>query len=116
MKNKFAIINFSLMIVVLFSMLFQSLHSYEHILQKLQEEKCDKKHIVAKTTQVSHNHKDIEHCFTCEFTFSQFLSANFSAFEFIKNSTSFKNIFFFTSEINYFYKGISYALRGPPIV
>lgn len=113
MKKKFAIINFSLMIAVLFAMLFQSLHSYEHLIAQFSEVKCHQKHI-AFGTQVTHEHDNIDHCFACEFTFSHFISSNLNCFKLSNSLVFFKNTFFYLKKINPFYNGISYSLRGPP--
>ena len=101
------------MVVVLFSMLFQSLHSYEHLLAQLSEPECHQKHSTSGT-QVTHKHLSFEHCFACEFTFSHFISSNLNTFKFFVKTILFKNKFFFLNQINKFYKGISYSLRGPP--
>ncbi len=113
MKNRFAIINFCLMIAVLFSMLFQSLHSYEHLIAKFSEQKCHQKHITFGT-QVSHEHNTFDHCFACEFTFSHFVSSSLTPIKFLNNTIFFKSTFFYLKKINQFYNGISYSLRGPP--
>ncbi len=103
------------MIAVLFSMLFQSLHSYEHLIAELTKEKCHKKHI-GIGTQVTHEHNSLEHCFVCEFTFSHFTSSTLNSFKSSIFGNFFKNYFFYINEIHQFYNGISYLLRGPPIV
>ena len=114
MKNKFAIINISLVIAVLFSMLFQSLHSYEHLLEKNSQEKCHQKHI-GSGTQLTHQHYNLEHCFACEFTFSNFISSDFFTFEFKKVTLLSYYSFFNSKEIINFFKGSLFALRAPPI-
>ena len=114
MKKKFVLINFSLMIAVLFSMLFQSLHSYEHLLEKNSQEKCHQKHI-GSGKQLTHQHYNLEHCFACEFTFSNFIPSELFTFEF-KNVTLLSYYSFFNSkEIVNFFKGSLFALRAPPI-
>ena len=113
MKNKFVFVNFSLMVAVLFAMLYQSVHSYEHLLVQLSQQKCNQKHIT-KGIQVTHEHNDFEHCFSCEFLFSNFISSNLSVIKFSTNIVFFEDIFFYVKQINQFYNGISYSLRGPP--
>lgn len=115
MKRKFAIINFCLMIVVLFVMLFQSIHSYEHILKQLSEKKCHEKHDYS-ATNFQHKHSSFDHCFSCEFTFSTFAAFDLKYFESVKFNTIFKNIFFYLDTENLYFKGISYTLRGPPVI
>ena len=113
MKSKFVIINISLMITVLFAMLFQSLHSYEHLIQDLSEQKCHQKHQFIGE-QVTHDHHNLEECFACEFTFNNFIFSNLTFFRFLNHTVFFKNTFFYLKESHSFYKGISYSLRGPP--
>ncbi len=115
MKSEYAIINFYLAIVVLFVMLFQSVHSYEHILKQLTEEKCQETHDYS-VTHFQHKHSTFDHCFSCEFTLSTFTLFDLKNFEFIKFNTFFKNPFFYLNTNNSFFKGISYSLRGPPLV
>ena len=113
MKNKFAIINVSLMVVVLCSMLFQSVHSYEHLLAQLSKPECHENHGFSGA-QITHEHQGFEHCFACEFTFSHFISSNLSVYKSLIKTILFKNNFFLLNKINKFYNGISYSLRGPP--
>ncbi|MFI0492139.1 MAG: hypothetical protein ACH345_11650, partial [Flavobacterium sp.] len=81
MKKKLILINFTLMIVVLFSILFQSFHSYEHLAKELSQEICHHKYNLHKT-EFTHQHNNFEHCSICEFTFSNYIPTDFSLFEF----------------------------------
>lgn len=97
------------MIAVLFAILFQSLHSYEHILEENETyTKLDssKKDVHAN----DHNHGK---CFVCEFTFSNFIGAEFTSFQF---KTSFQAIAysFFYTETPSVFSGSQATLRGPP--
>ena len=114
MKKQFAIINISLMITVLFAMLFQSLHSYEHLIQNLSEQKCHQKHI-GSGTQLTHQHYNSEHCFACEFTFSSFIPSELFTFYFKKATIVYGYSFFNSKEIINYFKGSLFALRAPPI-
>ncbi len=97
------------MFSVLFAILFQSLHSYEHFLG-------DEIAIVQQDShshdlhQSDHNH---EKCFVCEFTFSSFLNIENSTFtfnfEFVKVPYQFP-----TPESAPYFSGSSLSLRGPP--
>ena len=109
MKKKFAILNLSLMFSVLFAILFQSLHSYEHFLgEELAIHKVDSQE--HDLHQNGHNH---EKCFVCEFTFSSFLAGEKPSFTFVfelvkvpyQLPVSVKPIVF---------SGSSFSLRGPP--
>ena len=113
MKNKFIIINALMSVVILFAILFQSVHSYEHLLKELTEKKCLHKHDSEK--EITHNHK-FEKCFVCEFAFSSYISTNSSSFSFSNEVIIHKKPSFYYTNPNSFFTGISYSLRGPPQV
>lgn len=97
------------MFSVLFAILFQSLHSYEHFLG-------DEISIVQKDS----NHKDLhqndhnhEKCFVCEFTFSSFLANEKPSFTFFSEIV--KVPYQFPISVNpTVFSGLSFSLRGPP--
>ena len=95
------------MITVLFAILFQSLHSYGHIL------KATFTHLDASKKDVHANDHNHEKCFVCEFTFSSFIGTEFTSFQF---KTSFEAIAynFFYTEIPSVFSGSQATLRGPP--
>lgn len=113
MKNKIILINLSLMVAVLFAMLFQSLHGYEHIIKDHSTPKCHLKHLTSQN-QITHEHNSIEHCFACEFTFSNYKSAEIQIVSFVASLPCFKSTFYYVKRLHSFYNGISYSLRGPP--
>jgi len=111
MKKKIAILNFVLSAVVLFAMLFQSFHSYEHLAKQLSEKHCLHEH--HSKAEITHQHHGAEHCFLCEFTFHSFIAPDVFSFE----------VYFSHTEIPYFiasvetpqsFSGSLYSLRGPP--
>ncbi len=114
MKKRHQIINSLMSVVILFAILFQSLHSYEHLVKEISEKKCEHKHI--SDQQITHQHQDFDKCFVCEFAFSSYISNKIQSFS-ISNDSFFHKIdsFSFKDSISFF-KGISYSLRGPPIV
>lgn len=114
MKNKFAILNALMSVVILFAILFQSLHNYEHLLKQITEKKCFHKHVFDK--EITHQHKHFDKCFVCEFAFSSFITSNIQSFSFNNDSNFFKKDSYFLQESNDFFSGISYSLRGPPTV
>lgn len=114
MKNKFVIINFALSIVVLFSILFQSVHSYEHLAKQISEKKCLHKH--NSNTEITHQHDAFENCFVCGFTFSSFISQDIIAFKFKKTAVDLTIPFGISRAITPYFKGALFALRAPPIV
>lgn len=97
------------MATVLFALLFQSLHSYEHFLDD--RIAVHEKNDVQK--DVHQNGHDHEHCFVCEFTFNQFVST--SVFTFHESTVFEVNTYhFFYTEAPSFFAGNQSLLRGPP--
>jgi hypothetical protein len=113
MKKKFVILNSFLALAVLFVMLFQSVHSFEHLAQQLSEKKCHHKYTSSK--EITHQHHNFDHCFVCNFTLSSFVDSNISQFEFKKIIISSGYSLFKSREITQFFKGSLFALRAPPI-
>lgn len=112
-KKKLILINFNLMIVVLFSILFQSFHSYQHLEKELSQEICHHKYHLHKT-ELTHQHNSFEHCSLCEFTFSNYIPTGFSTFEFklAVFPTRISNYYF--KENTKYFKGSFFSLRAPP--
>lgn len=115
MKNKKSLLNFLFAGMVLFSILFQSLHSYEHVLEQIQKEVCYHEHNKNKA-DVTHAHAGFENCLVCHYSFSPFEFANsFSAL--LNNSEGIVDTnFIFYPKVSLFYKGSLFALRAPPTV
>ncbi|OOV19045.1 hypothetical protein [Flavobacterium sp. LM4] len=112
MKKKFIIINVFLSMAVLFSILFQSIHSHEHHTEKLAEKHC---HYSKSKAEVAHSHSISEKCFTCDFNFILFTITNFYVLHFHKNSAVNTLTSFFFYQHSSFFKGSLFSLRGPPI-
>lgn len=97
------------MFTVLFAILFQTLHSYEHFLGEeisFHQHDSNQKDL----HQNDHNH---EKCFVCEFTFSSFLANEKPSFTFL--SAFVKVPYQFPFSVNpTVYSGSSFSLRGPP--
>lgn len=113
MKKKFAIINLSLMLTVLFSILFQSVHSYEHFAH---HETVSIGHSDDGKAKVQAHDHDHEKCFVCEFTLSSFIATEFTTFQ---PQISLR----VASQINYpkletpeFFSGSYSSHRGPPSI
>jgi hypothetical protein len=111
MKKRFAIVNSVLMMAVLFAMLLQSMHSFEHIGQLFSKKECHHKY--TGQTEISHQHHPFDHCFVCEFTFSAFLSPQAFSYSLRipQSAIPFQNS---TFEAISSFSGSSYSLRGPP--
>lgn len=98
------------MLSVLFAILFQSVHSYEHFLgAEIALHQVDSQD--QDLHQNGHNHQK---CFVCEFTFNNFVATEFTSFSF---SNSFEVIAynFFYSENPFLFVGSPTSLRGPPV-
>ena len=101
-------------VVILFAILFQSIHSFEHLTKQLTEKKCLHKH--TSIADITHEHKVFDKCFTCEFAFSSFISTSIQSFVFANGLCLYNGNSYFLKESVHYYSGISYSLRGPPIV
>ena len=97
------------MFSVLFAILFQTLHSYEHFLgEEISFHQPDSQQ--KDLHQNNHNH---EKCFVCEFTFSSFLASENASFTFLNEVT--KVPYQFPISVNpTVFSGSVFHLRGPP--
>lgn len=112
MKKKLILINYSLLGAILFAVLFQSGHSFEHLVKQLTTDHCHHKYNKDKT-EFSHAHNDFDDCFVCEYSFSNYIPTEFYSFEFKNFVTNSKIIFGYKSvEINC--NSTFFYLRGPP--
>ena len=111
MKKRFAIINSVLMAAVLFSMLLQSLHSFEHLSELFARKECHHKY--SGQTELSHQHHPFDDCFVCEFTFSAFISPPHFHYP-LHFAQGFIPYRFVQTETVFSFPGSSYSLRGPP--
>lgn len=98
---------------VLFSILFQAIHSYEHHSEKLATKTCDH-HYYKDKTEVNHSHSTFEKCFVCDFNLSSFTNADFQVFEFYANNLVAHYPKFFFQKKSSFFKGCIFSLRAPP--
>jgi hypothetical protein len=114
MKKKLVILNYSLVMVVLFGVLFQSLHSFEHLVEQLTAEHCDHKYHKGKT-EFTHSHHDFDDCFVCEYSFSNYIPTDFFSFEFKIPVNDTISLFGYGEKI-VFFSGSVIKSRGPPSV
>ncbi|TDD93537.1 hypothetical protein E0F76_19015 [Flavobacterium cellulosilyticum] len=112
MKKKILILNSLLVFAVLFSMLFQSIHSYEHLIKQLSEKECHHKYVSSK--EITHQHNNFDHCFVCSFTLSSFVPSNSSHFDFKNFDFPSSHFNFKSRETTPFFEGSLFALRAPP--
>lgn len=113
MKKRFVILNSFLALAVLFAMLFQTVHSYEHLAQQLLEKKCH--HSSSSKHEITHQHHNFDHCYVCDFNVSNFISAEITSCEFQDVIIPSGYTFFKSREITQFFKGSLFALRAPPV-
>ncbi|WP_230470635.1 hypothetical protein [Flavobacterium cheongpyeongense] len=112
-KKKFLRINLFMSLMVLFAMLFQTIHSYEHIYTQIHEKHCDHKY-TPHQKQITHSHAVDTNCPVCHFAFSTFISNSFHTFSFHKQDVVTSAVFFYSKTSSTFFKGSLFALRAPP--
>jgi hypothetical protein len=95
-------------------MLFQSIHSFEHLSQQISEKKCHHKYTSSK--EITHQHHNFDDCFVCHFSVSNFVSSGTFNFECQKTTFPSGYSFFKSKEITQFFKGSLFALRAPPTI
>jgi len=111
MKKRIAIINFTLMIAVLFAMLLQSVHSFKHISKLFSEKECHHKY--TGKTEISHQHHPFDHCFACDFTFSSGIASEVLSTKVNSHFLAIPCFYAIPKSIVPFSGNLNY-LRGPP--
>ncbi|CAM3464643.1 DUF2946 domain-containing protein [Flavobacterium longum] len=113
MKNKLTIWQFFLTGAFLFAVLYPSLDGLHHLEKEMSVKHCEHQYAVGKT-EVNHSHHGVEKCYSCEFTFSQFLSAPILSFShkipFVHSAYAAT----YTKDVNPAFRGSLFAHRGPP--
>jgi hypothetical protein len=107
-EKKFSILNLILTIAVLFSMLSQSVHSYEHVPKEFSK-KCY--HKLTSSTEITHQHNKFHSCL-CSFSISSFFIADVNYPEPSILVLSSGNSSTISKEIIHL-QGKPFALRGP---
>lgn len=100
-------------LVVLFAMLFQTIHSYEHVFKQITEKQCHHSPIKGQK-QITHSHSVDTTCHVCHFAFSTYIPNPFKTLFFNKINVETSDVFFYTSTESAFFKGSLFALRAPP--
>jgi hypothetical protein len=98
---------------VLLTILFQSIHAYEHHSEQI-EAKYSQHHSKNKV-KINNKHSISEKCFSCDFNFYQFTTANFFAFEFHIHKVVTTFFLFSSQQHPSFFAGSFFSLRAPPI-
>lgn len=112
MKTKLVVINYLLTFAVLFSILFQSVHTYSHYEKQLSEKKC--LHKYNSSQEITHQHHNFDHCLVCDFTFSNYITTDLFHINHKKIEIPIGYSFFKSREITQFFKGSLFSLRAPP--
>jgi hypothetical protein len=112
MKIKKQLYNCTFLLVIVFSILFQSLHSYEHIIKQFSEKQCHHKYSNSKA-EITHNHPKFENCFVCKYSFSGYCTISLEQLVFNRN---FDNVELFSIIFKTvsFFSGSLFSLRAPP--
>ncbi|MCF6131268.1 hypothetical protein [Flavobacterium wongokense] len=114
MKKRFLILNSIMGLVVLFAILFQSFDAMSHLEKQFSEKHCNHKYNHSQT-EINHAHEGFDHCFTCEFAFSSFISPSKITFTVPKIQVVTKYSAYYSKEITQSFRGSLFALRAPPI-
>jgi hypothetical protein len=114
MKKKQLIISLSLAVTVLFSILFQSLHTYGHFVKEFFQTECHHKHN-GTTAQITHKHHSFDTCKVCHFTFGSYVAPKVLVYTLISNYKV-APYFYKTARAIVSFSGSLYSLRGPPLV
>ncbi|WP_163391854.1 hypothetical protein [Flavobacterium limi] len=112
MKKKQLITSISLALIVLFSILFQSVHSYEHISKQLSEKKCHHNYNDVNG-EITHQHHNDDSCFVCHFAFGSYIGPEKISFQFFSNHQEIPYSFGISESFISFSKSLN-PLRGPP--
>jgi hypothetical protein len=112
MNKNYSLQSFLLGLLVLAAILIQSVHSFHHLEEDFSKPKCHH-HYAKNQTQLTHSH-EVDHCFVCEFAFSNFNSNPTFNFECKKENNVYSYSNFYAKEITTFFKGSLFSLRGPP--
>ena len=113
MKKRFLLVNSIMGLVVLLAILLQSFDAIGHLEKQFSEKQCYHNYHHHKT-EITHAHEGFDHCFTCEFTFSSFISPSKLTFISEKVEVDIKYSPYYSEEINQFFRGSLFTLRAPP--
>ena len=113
MKKKNLIVSLFFGLAVLFAIILQSVHTFDHLEKELTTKECHHKYAKNKT-EFTHAHHNLDHCFVCEFTFSTSIKSDFFTFTFKKVQIPIFYSYFYSKEIAQSFRGSLFALRAPP--
>ena len=113
MNKKRVLISLFFGLAVLFAIVLQSVHTFNHLEQELTTKVCHHKY-AKNQTEFTHAHHNLDHCFVCEFTFSTSIKSDFFTFTFKKGEIPVSYSYFYSREITQSFRGSLFALRAPP--
>lgn len=115
MNKKLNIFSFSLVGALLFAIMFQSIHSFEHLVKTVTSQHCHHKYDHSHTV-ITHSHSDFDDCFVCHYSFNNFTFTDFISFEnLILNDYDTTSLFGYGEKF-VFFSGSLLKSRGPPSV
>jgi hypothetical protein len=82
MRKKQLVISISLVMTVLFSILFQSLHTYAHFVKQFAEKECHHKKNNYGEPEITHQHHTVDDCKVCHFTFGSYITPKVITYNF----------------------------------
>lgn len=115
MKIKNIKIIFLMSLMILSSMLFQTLHSYEHFFKQLTEKRCEH-HTSSNQKEITHSHSVDTKCTICQFSVNTFILSPFQTLFFQKTEFEIFIVFEYTKSVSTFFIGSLFALRAPPVL
>jgi hypothetical protein len=111
MKKKIVIISFIYTAIVLFSILFQSIHSYKHFSEQLSENHCH--HKQKSTHELTHQHHNLEDCFVCGIALGNYIPSGYYTYHIYFDNGIVP--YFDNSKESLYNATVSvFFLRGPP--
>jgi hypothetical protein len=111
MKRKQLILNLSLVVAVLFSIVFQSIDSISHIQEEFSKRECH--HTYNSKSELTHQHHNFDHCTVCQFGFSSFITPIKYSYTFYVGDYKIPYLSANTESV-YSFSGSLYSHRGPP--
>ncbi|PDS23822.1 hypothetical protein B0A77_09525 [Flavobacterium branchiophilum] len=114
LKKLTQILGFFSAIIILSSVLLQSIDQLEHFQLLRAEKNCT--HKLHSKSEWTHKHHSFDSCLTCDFAFQPFTIVNHSPIFLIANLHFYKNSATYQVASFFCFNGISYSLRGPPVL
>ncbi|HPW97069.1 MAG TPA: hypothetical protein PK218_00745 [Flavobacterium sp.] len=113
MNRKLLLTNFIVVFAMAFALLFQSIHSVEHLHQIVTEKACVHSETNSKTN-FTHEHHGLDKCSLCDFTFSHFTSPIKVTFDFYSYELNTPKVVSLYETIKPNFQGSLFSHRGPP--